>query len=229
MTPARRRELVDRRYGRLSVVRQCQLLGVSRSSFYYRAQGTSPQDLTPDAGAGPPVPGDALLRFQADESLSGEAGQAGQQKAGAAAHETDGAAGHLPAASHQPAGAGATGLSLPAAGVPASPGPTRCGRRTSPTCPWPEDSCTWWRSWTGTAGTCWPGDCPTPWRSGFCAEALTEALGLWQARGVQHGPGKPVHQPGVHADTAGSLGEDQHGRPGQIPGQHLRGGGYGGR
>ena len=46
MTPARRRELVDRRYGRLSVVRQCQLLGVSRSSFYYRAQGTSPQDLT---------------------------------------------------------------------------------------------------------------------------------------------------------------------------------------
>ena len=46
MTPARRRELVDRRYGRLSVVRQCQLLGVSRSSFYYRAKGTSPQDLT---------------------------------------------------------------------------------------------------------------------------------------------------------------------------------------
>ena len=46
MTPARRRELVDRRYGRLSVVRQCQLLGVSRSSLYYRAKGTSPQDLT---------------------------------------------------------------------------------------------------------------------------------------------------------------------------------------
>ena len=46
MTPARRRELVDRRHRGLSVVRQCQLLGVSRSSFYYRANGTSPQDLT---------------------------------------------------------------------------------------------------------------------------------------------------------------------------------------
>ncbi len=46
MTPARRRELVDRRYGRLSVVRQCQLLGVSRSSFYYRAKGTLQQDLS---------------------------------------------------------------------------------------------------------------------------------------------------------------------------------------
>ena len=46
MTPARRRELVDRRHRRLSIVRQCQLLGVSRSSVYYRAKGTSPQDLT---------------------------------------------------------------------------------------------------------------------------------------------------------------------------------------
>ena len=46
MTPGRRRELVDRRHRGLSVVRQCQLLGVSRSSFYYRAKGTSPQDLT---------------------------------------------------------------------------------------------------------------------------------------------------------------------------------------
>ena len=46
MTPARRRELVDRRHRRLSVVRQCQLLGVSRASLYYRAKGTSPQDLT---------------------------------------------------------------------------------------------------------------------------------------------------------------------------------------
>ena len=46
MTPGRRRELVDQRHRGLSVVRQCQLLGVSRSSFYYRAKGTSPRDLT---------------------------------------------------------------------------------------------------------------------------------------------------------------------------------------
>ena len=46
MTPERRRELVDRRHRGLSVVRQCQQLGVSRSSLYCRAKGASPQDLT---------------------------------------------------------------------------------------------------------------------------------------------------------------------------------------
>ena len=29
--------------------------------------------------------------------------------------------------------------------------------------PWRRASCTWWPSWTGTAGTCWPGSSPTPW------------------------------------------------------------------
>lgn len=46
MTLARRRELVDRRHRRLSIVRQCQLLGVSRSSLYYRPKGASQQDLS---------------------------------------------------------------------------------------------------------------------------------------------------------------------------------------
>ena len=46
MSPARRRELVDRRHRDLSIVRQCQLLGVSRSSLYYRPKGTSQQDLS---------------------------------------------------------------------------------------------------------------------------------------------------------------------------------------
>ena len=46
MSPARRRELVDRRHRDLSIVRQCQLLGVSRSSLYYRAKGTSQKDLS---------------------------------------------------------------------------------------------------------------------------------------------------------------------------------------
>ncbi len=46
MTPAQRRELVDRRHRHLSVVRQCALLGLSRSSLYYRAKVTSQQDLS---------------------------------------------------------------------------------------------------------------------------------------------------------------------------------------
>ncbi len=46
MSPAQRRDLVDRRHRHLSVVRQCAFLGLSRSSLYYRAKVTSQQDLS---------------------------------------------------------------------------------------------------------------------------------------------------------------------------------------
>ena len=46
MSPAHRRELVDRQHRSLSIVRQCQLLGVSRSSLYYRPKEASQQDLS---------------------------------------------------------------------------------------------------------------------------------------------------------------------------------------
>ena len=45
MSPARRRELVDREHPSLSLVRQCALLGVSRSSVYYRPRAASEEDL----------------------------------------------------------------------------------------------------------------------------------------------------------------------------------------
>ena len=111
MTPAQRRELVDRRHGSRSIVRQCALLGVSRSSLYHRPKETSQQAMSLMQAMRPPVPGNPILRFQADEGIAGPAGHAGKPEAGAAAHETDGAAGYLPAASHQPTGAGTPGLS----------------------------------------------------------------------------------------------------------------------
>ena len=46
MSPAQRRELTDRQHRHLSIVRQCQLMGVSRSSLYYRPKETSQQDLS---------------------------------------------------------------------------------------------------------------------------------------------------------------------------------------
>ena len=46
MSPAERRELTDRQHRHLSIVRQCQLMGVSRSSLYYRPKETSQQDLS---------------------------------------------------------------------------------------------------------------------------------------------------------------------------------------
>ena len=46
MSPAQRRELTDRQHRHRSIVRQCQLMGVSRSSLYYRPKETSQQDLS---------------------------------------------------------------------------------------------------------------------------------------------------------------------------------------
>ena len=46
MSPAERRELVDRQPRSLSIAQQCQLMCVSRSSLYYRPKETSRQDLS---------------------------------------------------------------------------------------------------------------------------------------------------------------------------------------
>ena len=46
MSPARRRQMVDREHPSLSLVRQCALLGVSRSSIYYRPRAASQEDLS---------------------------------------------------------------------------------------------------------------------------------------------------------------------------------------
>ena len=46
MNPARRREMVDREHPSLPIVGQCALLGVSRSSIYYRPQGASEAGLS---------------------------------------------------------------------------------------------------------------------------------------------------------------------------------------
>ena len=46
MSPGQRREMVDREHPSLPIVRQCALLGVSRSSLYYRAKEASEADLS---------------------------------------------------------------------------------------------------------------------------------------------------------------------------------------
>lgn len=45
MSRERRREMVDRRHPALSTLRQCALLGISRSGVYYRPRGPSRNDL----------------------------------------------------------------------------------------------------------------------------------------------------------------------------------------
>ena len=74
---------------------------------------------------------------------------------------------------------------------------------------------TWWPSWTGTAGTQWPGGCPTRWRR---ASAPTPCPRLWdeESRSVQHRLGEPVLRLGVHPGASGPEGEDQPGRQGEV-------------
>ena len=46
MSPGQWRKMVDRQHPKLPIVRQCALLGVSRSSLYYRAKEASEEDLS---------------------------------------------------------------------------------------------------------------------------------------------------------------------------------------
>ncbi len=46
MIPARRRVMVDWRHRHLSVVRQCEFIGVGSPSLHYRAKETSQRDLS---------------------------------------------------------------------------------------------------------------------------------------------------------------------------------------
>ena len=71
MSQGRRRKIVDREHPSLPIVRQCALLGVRRSSLYYRAKEASEADLCLMGEDGPAGLGDPILRVQADEGLAG--------------------------------------------------------------------------------------------------------------------------------------------------------------
>ena len=111
MSPARRRKMVDR--GASVPVDSAAVRPGRREPL--QPLLPSPWGLrrgaVPDAGDGPAVPGDPLLRFEANEGLAGAAGYSGEPEAGAAADAGHGVAGHLPATENQPTGAGSAGLS----------------------------------------------------------------------------------------------------------------------
>ena len=163
MSLAQRRGMVDWEHPLLSTARQCALLGVARSSLYYRPKEPSGEDL-------------ALMQamdrqyletpFYGSRRMKVWLAREGRRVSRKRVHRLMRIMG-LRASYRSPAPAGrrrSTG-SIPTCWERSElPGPTRRGPPTSPTCPWPGDFSTWWPSWTGTAGTWWPGDCPTPWR-----------------------------------------------------------------
>ena len=110
MSPAKRRQMVNREHPSLSLARQCALLGVSRSCVYNRSRSASAEDLS--------LMGEIDRQyletpFYGSRRMKACLERRGKPEAGAAADARHGAAGHLPAAQHQPPVAGAPGLSLP--------------------------------------------------------------------------------------------------------------------
>ena len=230
MTPAQRRELVDRRHRDLSIVRQCQLLSVSRSSLYYRAKGTSQQDLSlmrelDRQYLETPFYGSRRMRASLERQgmpVSRKRVQRLMRVMGLRAIY------RRPRTSHPAPERRVYSYLLRDLAI------------TRPNQVWAADI-TYLPMGRGflylVAIMDWHSRYVLAWRlsntprSGSGAGSGDRLLcrgagrrpGSGNARRVQHRPRKPVHQPGVHADTAGTLGEDQHGRPGQVPRQHLRG------
>ena len=107
--------MIDREHEGLSISRQCQLIGLNRSTLYYRAVGESADTL-------------ALMRridglyleypFYGSRQMvrpSGTRGKAGRSAPGAAADAAVGVAGDLPQATHQRREPGPSGVSVSAA------------------------------------------------------------------------------------------------------------------
>ena len=92
-------------------------------------QGSLRRDPGLDASHGPAVTGYTLLRVEAQEGLADAGGPVPEPESGAASDAHHGAAGHLPESPHQPAGAGAPGLSLPVEECQDHPAQPGVGRR----------------------------------------------------------------------------------------------------
>ena len=132
MSLAQRRGMVDREHLSLSIARQCGLLGVARSSLYYRPREASGENLALMPAMDRQYLGYTLLRVEAHEGLAGPGGQVCEPEAGAA---SDGASwGCGPSTvSLAPAGLRRSTGSIPTCWKRSElPGPTRRGPPTSP-------------------------------------------------------------------------------------------------
>src|SRR4051794_38345657 len=112
LSRAERHPMIDRLNKHLSLTRQCQLLGLSRSSLYYQPAPDNTEDLSLMALI---VPGDAVLRLAQDDGVAAPRGPCRQSQAGPPADASDGVTSDLAEAQHQQAEPRAQGLSVLAA------------------------------------------------------------------------------------------------------------------
>ena len=164
MNPARRREMVDREHPSLPIVRQCALVGVSRSSLYYCPQGASEEDLS--------LMGEMDRQYLETPFYGSRRMKAWLERQGILVSRKRvqrlmrvmGLRAIYRRPQNQPTGAGSAGLSLSVGEGRNHQTQPGVGRRYHLPAHGPGDSSTWWPSWTGTAGMSCPGACPTLWR-----------------------------------------------------------------
>ncbi len=130
MSRASRMMMIARDHPALSMVRQCALLGIGRSSVYYRPVPTCAEDL-------------GLMALIDRQYL--KTPFYGSWRMTAWLNRQDFRVNRKRVRRRR------TGHILTSCVVWPSIGPARCGRPTSPIFRWPGAFFTWWRSWTGSA------------------------------------------------------------------------------
>ena len=162
MSRERRREMVDRQHPALSTVRQCGLLGISRSSVYYRPRAPSREDLALMKQIDQQYLATPFYGSRRMKVWLGRQGHRANRKRVRRLMRTMG----LEAIYRRPR------TSQPGPGHKVYPyllggmeitRPNQVWAADITYLPMPRGSCTWWPSWIGIAATWWPGGYPTPW------------------------------------------------------------------
>ena len=213
--------MLNRGHPSLPIVGQCTLLGLSRSGVYYRGKGTSPEGLS--------LMGEIDRQyletpFYGSRRMKVWLERQGKQVSRKRVQRLMRIMG-LRAIYRRPH------TSQPAPGVRVYPYLLGKAEITRPNQVWAADIAylPMERGFLYLVAVMdWHGRYVVSWRlsntleAGFCAEALTEALDRERPEVYQHRLGEPAHQPGVHPGPSGPRCEDQHGREGEVPRQHLR-------
>ena len=159
----------------ISVSRQCELVGLPRSTFYSRPAAAEPPAFTEDE--------ERVMRIMDEEHARNPSYGARSHMRNLARHgmslsrrKAAALMAHWASARSRPAPPRAgppskTRGSRTCSGARGWAFPTRCGRPTSPTSRWGAATSTCPPSSTGTAATSWDGGCTTRWRPASAAPA----------------------------------------------------------
>jgi hypothetical protein len=107
MNPPERRRLVDHADPSLSIVAQCRLLKIARSTLYYRPAAVSADDLALMRRMDELYLATPFSWVAADGGGFAKRWLAGEPQAGSASDARDGSRSDLPEAQHQPGASGA--------------------------------------------------------------------------------------------------------------------------